>query len=71
MRRRSWGTLVFVNLPAVGDAVRLNESFGRRGIREGGFREIISPFTGVVAEVNEELLDAPQGASTKRPMRRG
>lgn len=57
--QKELGDLVFVNLPAVGDAVRLNEPFGDvESVK--AVSEIISPFTGVVAEVNEELLDAPQ-----------
>jgi glycine cleavage system H protein len=57
--QKELGDIVFVNLPAVGDEVTLNEPFGDvESVK--AVSEIISPFTGTVAEVNEALLDQPQ-----------
>ena len=51
--------LVFVNLPEVGDEVTAGEPFGDvESVK--AVSDIFCPVTGVVAAVNEELLDAPQ-----------
>ena len=42
------GDLVFVNLPEVGDTVTAGEP------------DLLSPVSGTVCEINEELLDAPE-----------
>lgn len=53
------GDIVFVNLPEVGDAVTMGESFADvESVK--AVSDIYSPVTGVVAEVNEALLDAPE-----------
>jgi len=53
------GDLVFVNLPQVGDDVTAGEAFGDvESVK--AVSDLISPVTGVVAEVNEELTDAPE-----------
>lgn len=53
------GDLVFVNLPAVGDEVTAGEAFGDvESVK--AVSDVFSPVSGTVAEVNEELLDAPQ-----------
>ena len=53
------GDVVFVNLPEVGDEVEAGESFGDvESVK--AVSDLISPVSGVVAEVNEELLDAPE-----------
>ncbi len=53
------GDLVFVNLPAVGDQVTAGEAFGDvESVK--AVSDVFSPVSGTVAEVNEELLDAPQ-----------
>ena len=53
------GDVVFVNLPEVGDDVAAGESFGDvESVK--AVSDLISPVTGVVAEINEELLDAPE-----------
>lgn len=53
------GDLVFVNLPEEGDAVTVEESFADvESVK--AVSDVYSPLTGTVAEVNEELLDAPQ-----------
>ena len=53
------GDVVFINLPAVGDDVTAGESFGDvESVK--AVSDLISPVSGTVAEVNEELLDAPE-----------
>lgn len=53
------GDIVFVNLPEVGDAVTMGESFADvESVK--AVSDIYSPVTGEVAEVNEALLDAPE-----------
>ena len=53
------GDLVFINLPQVGDAVTKEEAFcDVESVK--AVSDVMSPVTGEVAEVNEELLDAPQ-----------
>jgi len=53
------GGLVFVNLPEVGDEVVVGEVFcDVESVK--AVSDVYSPVTGVVAEINEELLDAPE-----------
>jgi glycine cleavage system H protein len=53
------GDLVFVNLPEVDDEVVAGEPFGDvESVK--AVADVFSPVTGVVAEINEELLDAPE-----------
>lgn len=53
------GDVVFINLPEVGDEVTAGESFGDvESVK--AVSDLISPVTGTVLEVNEELLDAPE-----------
>ena len=53
------GDLVFVNLPQVGDEVTAGEAFGDvESVK--AVSDLISPVTGVVCEINEELMDAPE-----------
>ena len=53
------GDLVFINLPLVGDSITKEEAFcDVEAVK--AVSDVISPLTGVVAEVNEALLDAPQ-----------
>ena len=55
----SLGDLVFVNLPMVGDEVTAEAALcDVESVK--AVSDVISPVTGVVAEVNEELLDAPE-----------
>ena len=57
------GDVVFVNLPEVGDEVAAGESFGDvESVK--AVSDLISPVTGVVTEVNEALLDAPELLNT-------
>lgn len=53
------GDLVFVNLPETGDEVSAGEPLGDvESVK--AVSDVYSPVTGVVAEVNEALLDAPE-----------
>ena len=53
------GDLVFINLPQVGDSVTKEEAMcDVESVK--AVSDVMSPVTGVVAEVNEELLDAPE-----------
>ena len=53
------GDLVFVNLPEVGDTVTAGEPFGNvESVKT--VSDLLSPVSGTVCEINEELLDAPE-----------
>lgn len=53
------GDVVFVNLPVVGDEVTAGETFGDvESVK--AVSDLISPVSGVVLEVNEELEDSPE-----------
>ena len=53
------GDLVFVNLPQVGDDVTAGEAFGDvESVK--AVSDLMSPVTGTVCEINEELLDTPE-----------
>lgn len=53
------GDLVFVNLPEEGDEVTAEEAFADvESVK--AVSDVLSPVTGVVEEINEELLDAPE-----------
>ena len=53
------GDLVFVNLPAAGDALTAGESFADvESVK--AVSDVNSPVTGTVEKVNEELADAPE-----------
>ena len=52
------GKLVFVNLPLVGDELLAEQPFGDvESVK--AVSDVLSPVDGIVAEVNEELLDSP------------
>ncbi len=53
------GDLVFANLPEEGDSLTAGEAFADvESVK--AVSDVLSPVTGTVAEVNEELADAPQ-----------
>jgi glycine cleavage system H protein len=53
------GELVFVNLPEEGDTVTAEESFADvESVK--AVSDVMSPVSGTIIAVNEELLDAPQ-----------
>ena len=57
------GDVVFINLPAVGDTVTAGESFGDvESVK--AVSDLISPVTGVVCAVNEELEDSPENLNS-------
>ena len=52
------GDIVFVNLPVEGDSVTAGEAFADvESVK--AVADVYSPVAGVVAEVNEELMDNP------------
>ena len=53
------GDVVFVNLPQEGDEVTATESFGD-GESVKAVSDIVSPVTGTICAVNEELADSPE-----------
>ncbi|MBQ9534598.1 MAG: glycine cleavage system protein H, partial [Clostridia bacterium] len=53
------GDVVFINLPQEGDEVTVGESFGDvESVK--AVSDIISPVSGTVCAVNEDLADAPE-----------
>jgi len=53
------GSVVFVDLPEVGDEVTAGESFGEvESVK--AVSDLISPVSGVICAVNEELNDSPE-----------
>ena len=53
------GDVVFINLPQEGDSVTAGESFSDvESVK--AVSDLISPLSGTVCAVNEELLDAPE-----------
>ena len=56
--QHSLGDIVFVNLPQPGDPVNAGEAFGDvESVK--AVSDVISPVSGTVLEVNEELMDNP------------
>ena len=57
--QKALGDIVFVNLPEEGDEVTCGESFADvESIK--AVSDVYSPLSGVTAEINEEILDAPE-----------
>ena len=57
------GDLVFVNLPEPEDEVTAGEAFGDvESVK--AVSDVYSPITGVVAEINEDLLDSPESINS-------
>ena len=53
------GDVVFVNLPGEGDETAAGDAFGDvESVK--AVSDLMSPVTGTVCEINEELLDAPE-----------
>ena len=53
------GDLVFINLPEVGDEIRIGDSFSDvESVK--AVSSVYSPVTGVIKEINEDLLDNPE-----------
>lgn len=57
--QESLGSIVFVNLPGEGDALTAGESLGDvESVK--AVSDVISPVSGLVAAINDELLDSPE-----------
>ena len=57
------GDVVFVNLPQVGDEVTAGETFGDvESVK--AVSDLISPVSGVICEINEELDDSPENLNS-------
>ena len=57
--QKELGDLVFVNLPEVGDELKVEESFADvESVK--AVSDVFAPVSGTVTEINEELLDAPE-----------
>lgn len=57
--QKELGDLVFINLPNLDDEVSVGEPFADvESVK--AVSDIISPVSGVIAEVNEQLLDKPE-----------
>ena len=53
------GDIVFINLPVAGDEVVMEEALGDvESVK--AVSDILCPISGIVVEINEELLDRPQ-----------
>lgn len=53
------GDIVFINLPEVGDTVTAGEAFGDvESVK--AVSDVLSPVTGVVTAVNQEVLEHPE-----------
>ena len=53
--QHSLGDIVFINLPEVDDEVTVGDIESVKAVSD-----VLSPVTGIVAEINEELFDAPE-----------
>ena len=57
------GDLVYVNLPQEGDEVTFDEAFcDVESVK--AVSDVLSPVSGTICEVNEELLDAPEALNS-------
>lgn len=53
------GDVVFINMPAEGDAVTAGEAFGDvESVK--AVSDLVSPVSGTIVAVNEDLADAPE-----------
>lgn len=60
----SLGSLVFINLPEEGDSLAVGDNLGDvESVK--AVSDVISPVSGTVSRVNEELLDAPETINDK------
>jgi len=57
--QKRMGGIVFVDLPNVGDTVAAGQSFGDVESTKAAF-ELISPVSGIVEAINEEVLNEPE-----------
>lgn len=60
------GDIVFVNLPEVGDSITVGEAFADvESVK--AVSDIIAPVSGVVVEINEDLLGEPEKINHDAP----
>ena len=53
------GDIVFVNLPDVGESISIGARFADvESVK--GVSDVLSPVSGTITKINEELLDSPQ-----------
>ena len=57
--QKTLGDIVYVELPEVGTEVTANESYAEvESVK--AVSDVVSPLSGVVVEINEEAVDAPE-----------
>lgn len=57
------GDIVYIGLPAVGDTVTAGQPLGDvESVK--AVSDVVSPITGVITEVNEDLADAPENLNS-------
>lgn len=57
--QKTLGDIVYVELPEVGTEVAANESYAEvESVK--AVSDVISPLSGIVVEINEEAVDAPE-----------
>ena len=57
--QQALGDIVFINLPEIGDAVTADQAFGDiESVKT--VSDIVSPVTGTVSTVNQEVIDQPE-----------
>ena len=62
--QKELGDIVFIDIPEVGDQVTASVSFADvESVK--AVSEVISPVSGIVTEVNEDLVDAPETINEK------
>ncbi|NLC32545.1 MAG: glycine cleavage system protein GcvH [Clostridiales bacterium] len=62
--QKELGDIVFIDIPEVGDQVTAGVSFADvESVK--AVSEVISPVSGIVTEVNEDLVDAPETINEK------
>ncbi len=60
----SLGSLVFINLPEQGDTLAMGETLGDvESVK--AVSDVLSPVSGTVSAINEELLDSPETINDK------
>ena len=57
--QQTYGSIVFVELPLVGDELEQEDTIGRIEVADGGTFPVYAPVTGEIIEVNFALEDDP------------
>lgn len=58
--QKEWGEILRLELPEVGDEIIKDESFGSIESANETVTDLYAPLSGVVTEINEELIDIPE-----------